>query len=63
MKPGYKTTEFWLAVGAAVLSLLMIYGVLSQDQAAAWQELITAVAPLLVVAFSYPLSRGLAKKQ
>lgn len=63
VKPGKKTTEFWVTIGAAAISILIVYGVLNQEQAVAWQELLTALAPLIAVALSYPLSRGMAKKQ
>jgi len=33
LKPGYKTTEFWLTVAVQVLPLLVIFNVLSQPEA------------------------------
>ena len=53
MKDGIYTTEFWISliatVGAAGIALAVSYGALSNEQAAAWQGVIAAVAPLVAV--------------
>lgn len=33
MKPGYKTTEFWLSLLGVALAGLVLYGVVSQNEA------------------------------
>jgi hypothetical protein len=35
MKAGYKTTEFWLAVGAQLIPVLALTGILSNEEAEA----------------------------
>ena len=35
MKAGYKTTEFWLAVGAQLIPVLVLTGVLSNEESEA----------------------------
>lgn len=51
MKPGYKTTEFWFSLVAAVL-----VPVLGPEGAAA-----VKLAAASVIAAGYAISRGLAK--
>lgn len=50
--PGIKTTEFWMAaIGAlvaAVVPLLIAYGVLDNEQGELWAGLIMAVAAIVV---------------
>ena len=47
MKPGYKTTEFWLSLVVAILPVLVAGGVFSQTQADGLGELAVVVAGLL----------------
>lgn len=65
MKPGYKTTEFWLALGTQVLALLVVLGVISPEQQDAlghsWNQLVGAIV-MAVNAVGYAIGRGLAKK-
>ena len=68
---GIKTTEFWLAgLGVLFISLfglLMVYGVVNQEQATAWLALIAAVVALIVpvaiayISRSYTVSRTAVK--
>lgn len=63
-KPGYKTTEFWSAVIAQILGLLMLFGVLEPGQGSAMsggeaQAIGGAVAGLANLGYS--LSRGISK--
>ena len=55
MKPGYKTTEFWLAVLAQLVPLLVLVGVLAADEAQALidtgERAVAAVAALLAAAW------------
>ena len=57
LKPGYKTTEFWLTVAIQILPMLVIFNVLSQPEADTLSQsiqqavqaiaaLITALAPI-----------------
>ena len=38
MKPGYKTSEFWLALVAQILPLLVITGLLTTEEVVALQD-------------------------
>lgn len=58
MKDGIRTTEFWIAGLAALFlalfGLLMVYGVVTQEEATAWLALIgAAVAIIVPVAIAY----------
>ena len=50
LKPGYKTTEFWLTVAVQILPMLVIFNVLSQPEAdtlsQSIQQAVQAVAAL-----------------
>jgi VIT1/CCC1 family predicted Fe2+/Mn2+ transporter len=52
MKPGYKTTEFWLTAIASILGALVpiviAYGLLTAEEAEMWLNLILAVAAVVV---------------
>lgn len=62
-KPGYRTTELWLAVATAVISILIAYGVLSAEEAEAWQALAVAIVPLAlsIASGAYSYSRAKVK--
>ena len=55
MKPGYKTTEFWLTAGTQVAAFLNLTG--AWDWASNWHSGVLAVVATSVYAFA----RGLAK--
>jgi len=59
MKPGYKTTEFWLSLAAMIVSMLFASGAISEGSDAA--KVIGFVAAALT-SLGYSVSRGLAKK-
>lgn len=59
-KPGYKTTEFWMAIAAFVVSALYGSGVVSEGTA---MDKALAVAAMVLGNLGYAVSRGLAKKQ
>jgi len=67
MKPGIKTTEFWLsAVGGlvvAVMALFVGYGAITSEQADLWIGLILAAAPIAIAVISanYASSRAKVK--
>lgn len=54
VKPGWKTTEFWLTVGFQMLPLMVIFGILSQGEvdtlAQAVTEAVKAITALVVAA-------------
>ena len=65
MKPGYKTTEFWVTLIAKVVSLLVILGVFTPEQASVTMKvviLLGGITGMVASAFGYSLSRGAAKK-
>ena len=65
MKPGFKTTEFWVALAAQGLSALMLFGVITPDQSGVLNEAVIQIAGIVGMvgsAFGYAISRGLAKK-
>lgn len=55
-KPGYTTTEFFLTALSLLLSALMSFGILTNDEATQWYDLIapviTATIPLAVYIWS-----------
>jgi hypothetical protein len=65
MKPGIKTTEFWLAAAgslvAAVIALLIGYGAITSEQGDLWAGLIMASMPIAIAIISYGYSSSRAK--
>lgn len=59
MKPGYKTTEFWTALGTAVASLVAV--VFGNEDMSTTVESIFAGAGAVVVG-AYAFSRAIVKK-
>lgn len=59
MKPGIRTSEFWMstAVIVALLALLVGYGVITEEQSNLWYALAIALVPV-----GYSLSRAIAKR-
>lgn len=60
MKPGYKTTEFWLSLAAFVVGSLMASGAIGS--AGALGKALAFVAAALTAA-GYSYSRALAKSK
>jgi hypothetical protein len=62
IKDGWKTSEFWVAVAAFVVSLVAPH--LSESQAATGEHWfgIVGLVGAIVSAVAYVISRGLAKK-
>lgn len=59
VKPGYKTTEFWLSAIAAIVSLAFASGFIAEGtQADRWVGLAAAA----LTSMGYSVSRGLTKK-
>jgi hypothetical protein len=73
MKPGYKTTEFWVALAAQVVSMLMLLGVITPEQSSVLNETagqsavivnqVIGIVGVVGASFGYAVSRGLAKKE
>lgn len=58
VKPGWKTTEFWLAAAAAVVALLQTGGVVGEGTPAAGALSLVAAA---LASMGYSWSRAKAK--
>jgi hypothetical protein len=58
MKPGYKTTEFWLKVAAFALTAVYASGALTNSTALA----IAGIAATLLGSLGYTVSRTLVKQ-
>lgn len=58
VKPGIKTTEFWISIAAAVVAPVMAAGLIDEQTIA---TIVGVVSPI-VSAFGYSISRGMAKK-
>jgi hypothetical protein len=66
MKPGYRTTEFWISLASQVLGILVILGVITPEQQGAVAEglnQIIGAALMVASSFGYSLSRGIAKQK
>jgi hypothetical protein len=59
VKPGYKTSEFWLTLGATVVGFLIASGVIPET--GVWPKVVALVTAAFT-AMGYTISRGLAKK-
>ena len=63
-RPGIKTTEFWVSIFAAAMSILTTSGVFTPEQASTTVGAAIQLGGLVGVvgsAFGYSLSRGRAK--
>lgn len=59
IKPGYKTTEFWLTIAAFVVSALYGSGVVVEGTV---YDKSLAVGAMVLSSLGYAVSRGIAKK-
>jgi len=65
IKEGWKTTEFWITIATSTISLLVIVGVLTTEQAALWHEavlLIIAAIAATITPREYVIGRSALKK-
>ena len=60
MKPGYKTTEFWLAAGATICGILYASGVISPEGSGAVEKAVAFIAAALS-SLGYSQARGATK--
>ena len=59
IKAGWKTTEFWMSVAAALAGLLYASGVIAPESSG--DNVLGLIASVLA-AMGYSVARGLAKK-
>jgi len=58
-KPGYKTSEFWLSLGATLASFVLASGAVPET--GVWGQ-VAALVTAAFAALGYTVSRGLAKR-
>ena len=61
MNPGYKTTEFWLALAANLVGAVFASGIIEQT-ATQWDNKIVGLLAMVLASLGYGVSRGIAKK-
>jgi hypothetical protein len=61
VKPGVKTTEFWLTIINTVAMVLVSTGLLSPNEVDEWQELATPLVLAVIPIAVYIWSRGKVK--
>lgn len=59
VKPGYKTSEFWLTVAASVIGLLLASGLI---HAGTPIDRVVGLAASVLGTLGYTVSRGIAKR-
>jgi len=60
IKPGYKTTEFWITLLTSLTSIALSFGYLTSEQATEITKIIVPLASLIVagiLTFKYTQSR------
>ena len=62
MKPGIYTTELWVSVLGLILSVLVLNGNLTQDQADTATEALVQLLPIVVIVIGYVWSRTRLKQ-
>lgn len=62
VKPGWRTTEFWLSVVAVLLGVLVTSGVLESLGTEHWAVKLVALAISALAAIGYSHSRAVVKK-
>ena len=60
VKPGYKTTEFWLTLAATAVGALLASGII--EAGSVWDKAVGVVVSVLG-ALGYTVARGMAKRQ
>lgn len=59
IRPGYKTTEFWLSLSAVLVGALFASGVIAVDSGA---DKVLGLVATILGALGYTISRTLVKK-
>jgi drug/metabolite transporter (DMT)-like permease len=60
IKPGYKSTEFWLATVAALCGILFASGTIAPESGG---DKVLGIVAGVLASLGYSVSRGLAKKE
>ena len=60
-KPGYKTTEFWLATAATILGVVMASGALDSLGQDHWAVKVVGLAVSVLAALGYSRDRRMVK--
>jgi hypothetical protein len=63
MKPGYKTTEFWLSLLATLVGFLMVSGLLDSQPADGWIARVVGGIVAALAALGYSASRAKVKTE
>jgi hypothetical protein len=58
MKPGYRSSEFWLTVASNIIGALMASGILADGSS--WSRLV-GMAAMVLAGMGYSVSRGMVK--
>ena len=61
VKPGYKSTEFWLSLGASLLGFLFASGVLEMTSTT-WDDQGAGLLATILATMGYTVSRAVVKK-
>jgi hypothetical protein len=64
VKPGYKTTEFWVTIIIQILGILMVTGTITPEQSDVLGQSAVQLGGIIAAvaaAFGYSLSRGRVK--
>ena len=61
MKPGYKTTEFWLTIANTALMALVAFGVVGQSDADETRGLVAPLIGAVVPIVAYIYARAKVK--
>lgn len=64
MSSGKTTSEMWVTLAGTIVSLLVIYGILSTEQAEGWNAVVLAIIPIIfaIAPAVYTYSRTSLKK-
>lgn len=60
IKPGVQTTELWVGVIVTGVALAVAYGVVTQEEAAKWQDFLVALLAI-IPGVSYIIGRNALK--
>ncbi len=61
-KPGYKSSEFWLALAATLVGAVMASGIL-EETATAWDDKLLGMAAMVLASLGYTVSRTYVKSK
>lgn len=61
MKPGWKTTEFWMTLAASVVGFVYASGIV-EATSTSWDDKVIGLVAMVLASMGYAVSRGIAKK-